>query len=171
MVTAGAAYTLAALGPDPGLRTEVLKDQMTAPTGKAVVRVLQASLRQHQVTVRYGPNVLARQLAFGAATSYRTVSPGAQTVQFTAPGQHTAMPVTLAADSVHTIVVLDDSSGLKVDAVTDAAGSKIMPKGAISAGFGGTAPRPPAYPELWLVMIAAGALLAAAGLVRLRRRA
>ena len=26
MVGAGAAYTLAALGPDPGLRTEVLKD-------------------------------------------------------------------------------------------------------------------------------------------------
>jgi hypothetical protein len=171
MVTADAAYTLAALGPDPGLRTEVLKDQMSAPPGKAVVRILQASLKQHQVTVSYGPDVLARQLAFGAATSYRAVSPGAQTVQFTAPGQHTAMPVTLAADSVHTIVVLDDSSGLKIDAVTDAAGSKIMPKGAISAGFGGTAPRPPANPEPWLVMIAAGALLAAAGLVRLRRPA
>jgi hypothetical protein len=171
MVTDGAAYTLAALGPDPGLRTEVLKDQMSAPPGKAVVRVLQASLRQHQVTVSYGPDVLARQLAFGAATSYTAVSPGVRTVQFTAPGQHTAMPVTLAADSAHTIVVLDDSSGLKVDAVTDAAGSKIMPKGAISAGFGGTAPRPPANPAPWLVMIAAGALLAAAALVRLRRPA
>jgi hypothetical protein len=170
-VTARAAYTLAALGPDPGLRTEVLKDQMTAPAGKAVVRVLQASLRQHRVTVSYGTDVLARQLAFGAATSYRAVSPGAQTVQFTAPGQHAAMPVTLAADSVHTIVVLDDSSGLKVDAVTDAAGSKIMPKGAISAGLGGTAPRPPANPAPWLVMIAAGALLTAAGVVRLRRTA
>jgi hypothetical protein len=171
MVTDGAAYTLAALGPDPGLRTEVLKDQMSAPPGKAVVRVLQASLKQHQVTVSYGTDVLARQLAFGAATSYRAVSPGAQTVQFTAPGQHAAMPVTLAADSVHTIVVLDDSSGLKVDAVTDAAGSKSMPKGAISAGFGGTAPRPPASPAPWLMMIAAGTLLTAAALVRLRRPA
>ena len=171
MVTAGAAYTLAALGPDPGLRTEVLKDQMTTPTGKAVVRVLQASLKQHLVTVSYGPDVLARQLVFGSATSYAAVSPGAQIVRFTAPGQHTAMPVTLAAGSVHTIVVLDDSSGLKVDAVTDAAGSRIMPKGAASAGFGGTAPRPPANPGPWLVMIAAGALLTAAGLVRLRRPA
>ena len=170
-VTAGAAYTLAALGPDPGLRTEVLKDQMTAPAGKAVVRVLQASLQQHRVTVSYGPDVLARQLAFGDATSYRAVSPGARTVRFTAPGQHAAMPVTLSADSVHTIVVLDDSSGLKVDAVTDAAGSRVMPKGAISAGFGGTAPRPPASPAPWLVMIAAGALLTAAGLARLRRPA
>ena len=34
MVGAGAAYTLAALGPDPGLRTEALKDQMTTPADK-----------------------------------------------------------------------------------------------------------------------------------------
>ena len=171
MVTAGAAYTLAALGPDPGLRTEVLKDQMNAPAGKAVVRVLQASLKQHQVTVSYGPDVLARELSFGAATSYKAVAPGAQTVRFAAPGEHAIKPVNLAADSVHTIVVLDDSSGLKVDAVTDAVGSRIMPAGAISAGFGGTAPRPPANPVPWLVMIAAGALLTAAGLARIRRPA
>ena len=171
MVGAGAAYTLAALGPDPGLRTEVLKDQMATPAGKAVVRVLQASLRQHLVTVSYGPEILARQLAFGAATSYATVSPGARTIRFVAPGQHTAMPVTLAAGTVHTIVVLDASSGLKVDAVTDAAGSQIMPNGAVAAGFGGTAPRPPADPAPWLATIAVGALVAAAGLVRLRRPA
>jgi len=171
MVTAGSSHTLASPGPDPGLRTDVLKDQMATPAGKAVVRVLQASLKQHLVTVSYGPDVLARQLVFGSATSYTAVSPGAQIVRFTAPGERTAMPVTLAADSVHTIVVLDDSSGLKVDAVTDAAGSRIMPKGAASTGFGGTAPRPPASPAPWLVMIAAGALLTAAGLVRWRRPA
>ena len=171
MVGAGAAYTLAALGPDPGLRTEVLKDQMTTPVGQAVVRVLQASLKQHLVTVSYGSDVLARQLGFGAATSYAAVSPGAQTIRFTAPGQHTAMPVTLPAGTVHTIVVLDDSSGLKVDAVTDAAGSQIMPRGPVSAGFGGTAPHPPANPAPWLMVIAAGALLTAAGLTRLRRPA
>ena len=58
-------------------------------------------------------------------------------MRFAAPGQHTVMPVALAADTVHTIVVLDHSSGLKVDAVTDAVGSQAMPKGAVSAGFGG----------------------------------
>src|SRR4249919_488441 len=170
-VAAGAAYTLAALGPDPGLRTEVLKDQMTAPAGKAVVRVLQASLKQHRVTVSYGPDVLARELSFGAATSYKAVAPGVQTVRFAAPGEHATKPVNLAADSVQAIVALDDSSSLKVDAVTDAVGSRIMPAGAISAGFGGTAPRPPANPAPWLVMIAAGVLLTAAGLVRMRRQA
>src|ERR1700761_8222360 len=170
MVTAGAAYTLAALGPDPGLRTEVLKDQMNAPAGKAVVRVLQASLKQHRVTVSYGPDVLARELSFGAATPYTSIAPGAQTVQFTASGEHAAQSVTLSADSVHTIVVLDNPSGLKVDAVTDATVSQAMPVGGVSAGFGGTAPRP-ANPGPWLGLIAAGALLAAAGLIQLPRPA
>jgi hypothetical protein len=165
MVSAGAAYTLAALGPDPGLRTEVLKDQMTTPTGKAVVRVLQASLKQHRVTVSSGSDVLARQLAFGSATSYTAVSPGTQTVQFTTTGgEHAALAVTMAADSVHTIVVLDNPSGLKVDTLTDMAGSQIMPTGSVAAGFGGTAPRPSPDPAPWLALIAAGALLAAAAL-------
>jgi Domain of unknown function (DUF4397) len=171
MVGAETAYTLAALGPDPGLRTEVLKDQMTAPSGRAVVRVLQASLKQHLVTVSYGPDVLARKLVFGSATSYTSVAPGTRVVRFTAPGEHTATPVSLGPDTVHTIVVLDDGSGLKADAVTDAAGSKVMPEGGAAAGFGGTAPRPPASPAPWLAVIAAGVLLSAAGLVRLRRAA
>jgi hypothetical protein len=169
-VSAGAAYTLAAIGPDPGLRTVVLKDQMTAPKGKAIVRVLQASLKQHRVTVSYGPDVLAHQLSFGSATPYTSIAPGAQTVQFTASGEHAAQSVTLSADSVHTIVVLDNPSGLKVDAVTDATGSQAMPVGGVSAGFGGTAPRP-ANPGPWLGLIAAGALLAVAGLIQLRRPA
>jgi len=164
MVTAGGAFTLAAMGPDPGLRTEVLKDQLTAPTGKAVIRVLQASLKQHRVTVSYGPDVLASQLAFGSATSYTDVSPGAQTVQFTAPGDHAAKAFTVDADSVHTFVVLDDSSGLKVDALTDSSGSALMPAGGVQAGFGGTAPQP-VSPAPWLALIAVGGLLCAAGLV------
>ena len=57
------------------------------------------------MTVRYGTDVLARQLAFGSATTYLAVSPGAQTVQFTAPGEHASASVRLAADTVRTIVV------------------------------------------------------------------
>jgi hypothetical protein len=169
MVTVGTPYTVAALGPDPGLRVEVLKDQIATPTGKALVRVVQASLREHLVTVNYGPEVLARQLAFGLATSYVAVSPGAQTVQFTAVGEHAATSVSLAPDTVHTIVVLDDSSGLKIDALVDATGSQIMPKGGAAAGFGGTAPRLPGDPVPWLLTIAAGALLTSAGFAGLLR--
>ena len=169
MVGAGTAYTLAALGPDPGLRVEVLQDQMTTPTGRALVRVFQASLKEPVVTVTYGPDVLARQLAFGSATSYTAVLPGTHMVRFTASGTDADMRVKLAADTVHTIVVLDDSSGLKVDALTDAVGSQIMPSGGANTGFGGTAPHPPASPAPWLWLIGAGAALTAAGFGGLRR--
>ena len=170
MVTVGTPYTVAALGPDPGLRVEVLKDQMATPTGKALVRVVQASLKEHRVTVSYGPDVLAQHLAFGVATPYVAVAPGAQTVQFTASGEHAATSVRMAADTVHTIVVLDDSSGLKVDALVDATGSQIMPKGGAAAGYGGTAPRLPGDPAPWLLTIVAGALLTSGGFVGLLRR-
>jgi uncharacterized protein DUF4397 len=169
MVGSRTAYTVAALGPDPGLRVEVLRDQMTAPAGKALVRVFQAALKQPQVTVSYGPDVLAHQLAFGAATSYAAVSPGEQTVRFAATGADAAMPVRLAADTIHTIVVLDDSSGLKVDALTDAVGSQTMPRGGANTGFGGTAPHPPASPLPWLLTIGFGAVLTGVGLTGLRR--
>lgn len=46
MVSAKTAYTVAALGPDPGLRVEVLQDQTTTPKGQALVRVVQASLKE-----------------------------------------------------------------------------------------------------------------------------
>jgi len=167
-VSAGTAYTVAALGPDPGLQVEVLKDQMSAPTGKALVRVMQASLKQHLVTASYGPHVLVRQLAFGVATSYTAVSPGAQTVQFAASGEHAATSVQLAADTVHTIVVLDGPSGLKVDALMDTAGSQVMPKGGVPAGLGGMASRPAADPAPWLLTIAAGMLVTMAGYAGLR---
>jgi Domain of unknown function (DUF4397) len=171
MVGAGSAYTLAALGPDPGLRVEVLQDQMTTPTGRALVRVFQASLREPLVTVTSGPDVLAQHLAFGSATSYTPVLPGTELVRFTASGEDASMPVKLTADTVHTIVVLDDGTGLKIDALTDAVGSQVMPSGGANTGFGGTAPHPPASPAPWLLLIGAGVALAAAGFGGLRRPA
>jgi hypothetical protein len=80
------------------------------------------------------------------------------------------MPVTLAAGSVHTIVVLDGTSGLKIDNLTDAAASQAAAKGGAATGLGGTAPGPPA-PGLapWLATLAAGLLLAVAGGFGLRR--
>jgi hypothetical protein len=42
---------------------------------------------------------------------------------------------------VHTLVVLDGSSGLRIDSLTDAAGSTDRPKGGAATGFGGTAPK------------------------------
>ena len=170
MVTAGSAYTVASIGSAVARRALVLTDQLTAPAGEALVRVIQASVKQQQVTVDDGQDVLAQQLAFGSATPYVAVQPGAQTVQFIASGEKTSMPVTLAGGSVHTIVVLDGPSGLKVDILTDAAGSQVAPRGGAATGLGGTAPRP-ILPELapWLAMLAAGLLLVTAGIAGLRR--
>src|ERR1700761_2554729 len=64
MVSAKTAYSVAALGPDPGLRVEVLKDETTAPRGQTLVRVLQASLKESQVSVSYGSTLLSPQLNF-----------------------------------------------------------------------------------------------------------
>lgn len=169
MVSAGTSYTVASLGPATARRIEVLRDQMAGPKGSALIRVIQASLKQDQVTVSYGGDVLAQQLAFGAVTSYMSVRPGTQTVRFTASGQQTTMSVTLAVGSVHTIVVLDGSAGLKVDNLTDAAGSSAAPTGGAATGFGGMAPRDPPGPVPWLATLAAGLLLVSVGVFGLRR--
>ena len=164
MVGAKTAYTVAALGPDPGLRVVVLQDQTTAPKGQALVRVLQASLKEDHVTVSYGSTVLATQLAFGSATPYAAVAAGADSVQVTASGDDpTATPLQLTAETVHTIVVLDSSSGLTTDVLTDAVGSQLMPSGGAATGFGGTALPPPADLAPWLLLTVAGGLLIAAG--------
>lgn len=170
MVSAGANYTVASLGSAATRRLEVLQDQTRAPEGEVLVRVIQASVKQPQVTVSAGPDVLARHLASGAASPYRAISPGTLTIEFSTPGGHVSMPVTLAAGSVHTIVVLDGASGLKIGNVTDAAGSEHYPRGAAATGLGGTA-LDGTGPRLapWLATLAAGLLLAGAGVFGLRR--
>ena len=170
MVSAGSNYTVASIGSASSRRLKVLNDQMAAAAGsKALVRVIQASVKQPQVTVSVGSDVLARELAFGTASSYQSIRPGSPTVTFTAPGGHTAMPVTLRAGSVHTLVVLDGASGLKIDNLTDAAGSMNSPRGGAATGFGGTAPRPGPGLSPWLGTLTGGMLLALAGAVGLRR--
>ena len=170
MVSAGSNYTVASIGSESSRRLKVLEDQMAAAAGSnALVRVIQASVKQPQVTVSVGSDVLARELAFGAASSYQSVKPGSPTVTFSAPGGHAAMAVTLTAGSVHTLVVLDGSSGLTIDNLIDAAGSTDSPRGGAATGFGGTAPRPGPGLSPWLGTLTGGMLLALAGAVGLRR--
>jgi hypothetical protein len=171
-VAPGAAYTVAGVGPVSGLRLQVLQDQLSSPPGQAVVRVIQASLQEHKVTVTYGGQVLATQLAFPNVTSYRAVAAGDQTVRVTGGTEKCSQTVNLSADTIHTLVVLDNktSGGLKVVSLEDAAGSHVQPAGGAATGLGGTAPRAPSEPALpWLASIAGGTLLAGVGLVRLRR--
>jgi hypothetical protein len=170
MVSAGSNYTVASIGTGTARKLEVLPDQMDGAAGsKVLVRVIQASLKQPRVTVSVGSDTLARQLAFGSSSAYQAVRPGTPTVTFSTPGGQVAMPVTLAAGSVHTIVVLDGSSGLRIDNVTDAAGSQDIPRGGAATGLGGTAPGGGPGLAPWLATLAGGLLLVATGVFGLRR--
>ncbi len=169
-VVAGRAYTVAGLGPESGLRLQVLDDQLATPSGKALVRVIQASLKQSAVSVNWGGQVLDGSLKFGSVSSYQTVSPGSATLTVSGGGDQATASVPLAAGTVHTLVVLDGPKGLQVDDLLDAAGSGTAPAGGAGTGFGGMAPRGPSSPLPWLAAIGAGLLLAAVGGLRLRSR-
>ena len=169
-VAPGHAYTVAGLGPESGLRLQVLDDQLTTPSGQALVRIIQASLKQSVVSVNWGGDMLQSSLKFGAVSSYQTVSAGTATLTVSGGGDTATASVPLAAGTVHTLVVLDGAKGLQIDNLLDAAGSGIDPAGGAATGFGGMAPRAPSSPLPWLAAIGAGLLLAVAGGLRLRSR-
>lgn len=168
-VQAGQAYTVAAMGPAKGLRLQALNDRLTTPQGMSLVRVIQASLKEHRVTVRAGSATLVSNLGFADVTPYGTDKPGQLMVHAAGGSETWSGPVKLTAGSIHTLVVLDSSGGLKVNDLTDAAGSDMMPHGGVSTGLGGTAPSPPASPLPWLAGLAGGLLVVAAAAIRLRR--
>jgi hypothetical protein len=168
-IAAGGAYTVAGLGPESGLRLQVLKDQLTTPPGKALVRVIQASLKQNKVSVTWNGSTAVNGLAFGSVSGYQAVTPGTAALHVAGSSENTNSTVTLAAGTVHTVVVLDGSKGLVLDNFTDAAGSGNAPAGAAATGFGGTAPRgSSALP--WMALIGGGLLLALAGGLAAKRR-
>lgn len=165
---AGHAYTIASMGPSTAPRLELLNDMLTTPTGKALVRIIQASVHQSQVTVTEGGHVLVRDLAFGSATSYAAVPPGTWNLRATGPATTAASRKSLMAGTSYTVVVLDAAGHLELVCLMDGAGSKADPAGGAAMGFGGTAPRVPS-PLPWLAGLAAGLLLAAGGALWLRR--
>jgi Domain of unknown function (DUF4397) len=155
----GAAYTVAGMGPAKGLRLEVLADRLRTPRGKALVRIIQASLAQHRITIKTGGHVLVHGLPFAAVSAYRAVSPSTWSVSAIGSAERTHSTITLSAGTIHTIVVLDDPGHLSLDDIVDAAGSRIVPIGAPATGLGGTAPRPGPSDLRWLALIGSGLLL------------
>jgi hypothetical protein len=168
-VKPGGAYTVAGMGPASGLRLQVLADRLTTPPGQSLVRVIQASLHEHQVTVTANGKVLAQNLAFAMVSSYGNAQLGNCALHATGGSEQATQNVQLAADTIHTVVVLDGTSGLKIADLQDAAGSAVMPQGGASTGLGGTAPGPAPSPLPWITAVAAGGLLTLGGAVRLRR--
>jgi hypothetical protein len=168
-VAAGKSYTVAGMGPASGLRLQIIKDRLITPRGKALVRVIQASLQQHKVTVSAGSDVLVRNLAFAAVTRYQVVSPGTWNVHAVGQTSAASQSIHLAAGTIHTLVILDDPGHLTIDNLVDAAGSRVLPAGAAATGFGGTAGVPGSSLLPWLITVAAGLLVTLAGVARLRK--
>jgi hypothetical protein len=169
-VQPGGAYTVAGMGPYAGLRLQVVQDKLTTPQGKALVRVIQASMRQPKVSVGLNGQSLASQLAFSKISSYVAVSPGSFTVHAAGSSESAHATVNLKAGAIYTLVVEDNSTKLGVDALVDAQGSKVEPAGGVQTGFGGTAARPGAPLLPWLSVGLAGLLAAAAGSMLVSRR-
>jgi hypothetical protein len=169
-VQAGDAYTVAGMGPYAGLRLQVVQDKLVTPQGKALVRVIQASLRQPTVSVGLNGQNLATRLAFSKISSYVAVAPGTFTVHAAGTSESASANVTLDAGAIYTLVIEDVSTGLGVDALIDAQGSKVEPAGGVQTGFGGTAARPGAALLPWLSVGLLGLLAAAAGSVLVSRR-
>jgi hypothetical protein len=128
-------------------------------------------MKHPQVSVSWDGKVIASKLAFASVTSYQAVWPGASTVAVAAVADagDANTDVTMAAGSIHTLVVLDGANGLEITSLEDADGSSQLPAGGAETGFGGTAPRGPGSPLPWLEVIAGGSVLAVGGGLGLRR--
>ena len=168
-IKADHAYTVAGMGPESGLRLQVLSDDLTTPPGKSLVRVIQASLKQQTVKVTCGGKTIVPKSSFASVSSYQAIPAGTWTMAAISGNATASQRITLAAGTVHTLVVLDGASGLEMISLEDAAGAGKPPLGSVTTGFGGTAPHGPGSPLPWAALIGAGSLLALTGGFSLRR--
>lgn len=172
---AGSAYTAAAVGLNAQLHGIVLRDELTPPaSGSGRVRVIQAASRaaHASLTATNGPVVTA-DAAFATSTAYATVPAGSWPLvarSDATPALTATSTVTISAGSVNSVVLLDaKGAGLTLRAVTDAAGAAVAPVGAVPAGDGGTATVPARDDRLAYGALAGGVLLAASGVLVMRR--
>ncbi len=141
---AGHAYTAAAIGMNAQLHGTIFNDTLTKPdAGTGLVRVVQASSRAGTVQVVAGGKTITGHCAFGCTTAYQTVPGGPLTVSaksLTDPGLTGEAPVTIASQSITSLILLDTKTGgVEVHPLLDAAGASSAPHGAVPAGGGGTA--------------------------------
>jgi len=168
------SYTATALSVSGQAQLKILNDELTTPSGKSLVRVIQASDKQNAVKFHCScaagaPGDIVSKAPPGSVSSYAAIPAGTWTMSATGSSGQARLPVTLAGNTVHTEVVLDGSSGLEIVNLTDAAGAGQPPAGGVNTGFGGTAPHGPGSPIPWLAVIGAGLLLVVTGGIGLGR--
>ena len=170
------SYTAAALSPKgQGAQLKILDDSLNAPSGKSLVRVIQASTKQSSVKFHCScapgaPGDIVTHASTGSVSGYASIPPGTWTMSAIGSSAQASLPVKLVGNTVHTEVVVDGSSGLEIVNLTDAVGMGQPPTGGAATGFGGTAPHGPGSPLPWLALIGAGAVAMVAGGRWLRRK-
>jgi hypothetical protein len=169
-VHSGRSYTVAGMGPAASLHLQVIHDKLSTPKGRSLIRVIQASLHEHRVTVTAGSTTLAGNLAFASVTGYHATAPVTLTVSASGGSEHASMRLRLRAGTIHTLVVLDTAGGLHLTDLEDAAGSAVLPSGSAATGLGGMAPPPASSPLPWAAALATGAIIAGCGGLGLLRR-
>jgi Domain of unknown function (DUF4397) len=147
----GAAYTVAGVGLSAELGLSVLTDKLETPApGKASVRVINGAASAPAVDVgpANGPT-WAGPVEFGTDTPYVDVPLGTWNLKVSAPGRpDLTTPCQLDANSVYTVLLLDRDGSLRTELLTDSAGSAVVPRGGVDAGYGGGAERGEAGPAL-----------------------
>jgi sortase (surface protein transpeptidase) len=161
-VLPGGARTVAVTGRFADLALTVLADDHSAPPpGSARLRALAAAgaAGPLDITLTGGPP-LATALAFPGAGDWTTVPAGAATLRVRDGATSADLPISPAAGSVSTVLVLDrPGGGLSVRLVPDAAGPAVAPAGAVDAGGG----RPGGAAGPLSALLLAGAAGVAAG--------
>jgi Domain of unknown function (DUF4397) len=169
-VGSGGASTVAGVGLFADLGLEIIEDALdTPPAGQARVRVLAGAGNAETLDVTLADGTaVAEGLGFAATSDYVDVPAGSATLQLaTEGGEPAEVPVDLAAGSVYSLVVLDESEGLTVQPVLDAASPGVVPQGGVETGAGGTAGAGPVG-SVGLVALGTGAAGVAAGALVLR---
>ncbi|MGY1617580.1 class F sortase [Geodermatophilus sp. SYSU D00691] len=143
-VGAGTASTVAGVGAFADLALAVLADDLSRPpSGSARVRVLAAAAGAPVVEVGApGAPPLASGLEFGEVGGYVDVPGGSTTLRIAPEGSAPVeLPLTVAAGTVHSLLLLDrEGGGLDVRLVRDATSSPVVPVGGVETGAGGASP-------------------------------
>ena len=129
-VHAGSSYTVAPLRATAQQgQLRVIDNDLTAPTGKSFVRVIQADLNQGQVTFHCScaagaPGNITTDAAPGTVSRQKAIPAGTWTMTATGPGAKASLPVTLTDGTVHTeIVISKPGGGIEIINLVEAAPS------------------------------------------------
>ena len=116
-VHAGGAYTVAPLRATAQQgQLRVIDNDLTAPTGKSFVRVIQADINQGQVTFHCScaagaPGNITTDAAPGSVSPQVPIPTGTWTMTATGPSAKTSLPVALTDGTVHTEIVISKPGG------------------------------------------------------------